>query len=282
MTAALLLISLCGLTGTAQVAAAADGALPGDALYPIKTSTEGIRLALSADPVDQVQLRLNFAQARVSEAQKLSSQKQYEHMQTAITGYQLQVAEATKTLGRLAVRDPQRAAPTAVQAIDVFSGAQAVLIQLSVEVPVAQRQMVTSALSDSTASVDTLKAQIAYPAGTSATATQTLEATKAATPAVTSVGTAPQGETPTPATVKETHTPPGQVNTPPGQANTPPGQVNTPPGQANTPPGQVRTPPGPANTPPGQDKNPPGQDKNPPGQDKEPPGQDKNLPDKGK
>ena len=106
MAAALLLIALCGLTGTAQVAAGCGWRLARRYALSYKDATESVRLAFSADPVDQVQMRLNFAQARVAEAQKLSAQKRYEHIPTAITGYQLQVAEATKTLGILAVQDP--------------------------------------------------------------------------------------------------------------------------------------------------------------------------------
>lgn len=56
-----------GLLGSAGVAAAAQQALPGEALYGIKRSTESLRLALTDDSAEQGRLRLFLAERRLAE-----------------------------------------------------------------------------------------------------------------------------------------------------------------------------------------------------------------------
>jgi len=50
---------------------AANDSLPGDPLYPVKTTVEDMRLALTSAPEDQVDLALRFVEERVEEIQGL-------------------------------------------------------------------------------------------------------------------------------------------------------------------------------------------------------------------
>jgi uncharacterized protein DUF5667 len=59
-------VSAGGLT------AAAAGSLPGEPLYSVKTAVEGVELRLTLDPQASARLRLQFAQRRLDEAERLA------------------------------------------------------------------------------------------------------------------------------------------------------------------------------------------------------------------
>ena len=59
---ALLLLGGIGITGVA-----AQSAIPGDALYSVKTSIEQTRLSLAKDAGDRAQMKLSFAEQRLEE-----------------------------------------------------------------------------------------------------------------------------------------------------------------------------------------------------------------------
>lgn len=67
-TAAVLLAVL--VAGGTVVTSASS--LPGDALYPVKTATEGLRLTLAQDPDAVADLHLEFAQRRLAETKALA------------------------------------------------------------------------------------------------------------------------------------------------------------------------------------------------------------------
>ena len=64
--AAAVALSVGGLT------TAAAGSLPGEPLYQVKTTVEGIELRLTPDSQARAQLRLGFAQRRLHEAERLA------------------------------------------------------------------------------------------------------------------------------------------------------------------------------------------------------------------
>ncbi len=65
----LVVASLAGFTGTLY---AAQDDLPGQTLYPLKTWSEDVRVALTADPARQVERLMDMAQRRVEEAVALT------------------------------------------------------------------------------------------------------------------------------------------------------------------------------------------------------------------
>ncbi|MGB9776649.1 MAG: DUF5667 domain-containing protein [Anaerolineae bacterium] len=65
----LVVASLAGFTGTLY---AAQDDLPGQALYPLKTWSEDVRVALTADPARQVERLMDMTQRRVEEAVALT------------------------------------------------------------------------------------------------------------------------------------------------------------------------------------------------------------------
>ena len=70
VTAIAIVVSLLGGTGAATVYASQDS-LPGETLYPVKIWSEDVRLDLTADPQDKLDLSLDFADERMAEIQEL-------------------------------------------------------------------------------------------------------------------------------------------------------------------------------------------------------------------
>jgi len=76
---------------------AAGGALPGDALYPVKTATEEVRLTLSDDQADAA-LYLQFADERLEEINRLAARGRYEDLAIAAQRLDSQMESAASLL----------------------------------------------------------------------------------------------------------------------------------------------------------------------------------------
>ena len=70
---------------------ASGGALPGDALYPVKRAVETARLAASLDAGRDARLRLAFAERRLDEMARLVAEGRPEAIGQATTGYRAQL-----------------------------------------------------------------------------------------------------------------------------------------------------------------------------------------------
>ena len=78
-------LALASMTG---VAYAADGALPGDVLYPLDQEIEQLQLALSPSAEHRTDLLLAMAGERLQEAEDLAAQGDEEHMAVALESYE--------------------------------------------------------------------------------------------------------------------------------------------------------------------------------------------------
>lgn len=106
-TLATLLLTLALLYSSARlVAPAVQATLPGDALYPVKTTIEDVRIAVALDDSSRVQAQLSIAQARVTEISALVEQGRYDSLPKATQDYQEHVQQATSTLGQVLKQDP--------------------------------------------------------------------------------------------------------------------------------------------------------------------------------
>jgi hypothetical protein len=94
---AAILLALTGVTGTAL---AADGARPGDLLYPLDRQMERLQLALTSDPQQQTTLLLSMADERLQEAESLASEGDQEHMNVALDHYGQAVSSAAQAVDR--------------------------------------------------------------------------------------------------------------------------------------------------------------------------------------
>ncbi len=144
---ALALLAIILLTGTG-VAYASSSALPGDALYPLKTGLEDLRVKLTPQGPAALELRLSLAERRLSEAQALSATGRYEEMESALTAFGDQVAEAESMLQMLAQDDPQAQA-LAEGMSTRLDRADQVLSSLAARVPDAARGAIERAQASS-------------------------------------------------------------------------------------------------------------------------------------
>ena len=95
------------LTGAGAVYASGD-ALPGEALYPVKMLVEDAQLALSPDLID-TELRMQFADHRISELVELLKEGRMDDAESALSGYQNQVALLATLMGKIEAASPEEA-----------------------------------------------------------------------------------------------------------------------------------------------------------------------------
>lgn len=135
--AAAILVLLFGSAGMTGLAA--RSALPGDALYPVKTSLEDTRLNLTSSAARQVELQLSYAQHRLDELELLIAQGRYSDVEMATQGFDLHIQNALSSLENLALANPSSAVQHAAKiSADLTRYAQA-LSGLTENVPDAVR-----------------------------------------------------------------------------------------------------------------------------------------------
>ena len=117
LTSVLLAVALLLLFsgGAGVTALAARSALPGDALYPVKTSLEDTRVTLTNSSARQVDLQLEFAQRRLNEIEALIAQGRYADVEIATREFNLHIQSALASLENLASVDPVRGAALAAK-----------------------------------------------------------------------------------------------------------------------------------------------------------------------
>jgi len=101
---ALLLLGGIGITGVA-----AQSAIPGDALYTVKTSIEQARLSLAKDASDRAQLALDFAEERLVEISALVQEGRTREIKNAVISFEASINRAIIELETVAKGDPARA-----------------------------------------------------------------------------------------------------------------------------------------------------------------------------
>ena len=103
----LVLIAL--FAGTTMTAAAAQDALPGDALYAVKTSVEDLRLGMSWDTAAEAEQSLLLADQRLQEINELLAQNRFEDVAVGVERFQHHLSDALDALETLQKSDPAAA-----------------------------------------------------------------------------------------------------------------------------------------------------------------------------
>ena len=116
---------------TAGTAYASQSSLPGDLLYPVKTSTEDVRLFFASDSSAKADLNIQFAHTRLVEMSKLAD-KNERKTELAVDGYRgnlnaalgqiRRISEASHLSGRLesALEDMQNQVVFCDEVIDAY------------------------------------------------------------------------------------------------------------------------------------------------------------------
>ena len=146
---AILIVVVIIFGGASATAYAAQSALPGDALYPVKTSLEQTQISLANDAYNQAQLNLEFAQRRLNEIKELLSQGRTNDIDFASSEFEFYIQEAMIASQLVQSTDPERGAElnslVSLALLDYASALRTVLIDAPDSVkPVVERALLAS------------------------------------------------------------------------------------------------------------------------------------------
>jgi Domain of unknown function (DUF5667)/Domain of unknown function (DUF5666) len=160
---ALFVAALLLFGGARVTAVAAQGALPGDALYPVKTGLEQTQVRLTGDTARQASLYLLFAERRLDEISGLIAAGRYQEIDQASQEFERQLQNALEALQTVAVEDPAQADELARQITAALTRCSAELSSLLSEAPAAVQPAVQQALQASqNASVEAIDGEIEF------------------------------------------------------------------------------------------------------------------------
>jgi hypothetical protein len=147
-TLTVMIVAVVFLFGSATVTAyAAQGALPGDALYAVKTSLEGTRLALTGNAAAQFELHLQYAERRLAEVSSLIDNKRFDDVGVATAAFQAHIQDALAELKIVSANDPQKAGELAGKITSALTRYAQVLSGMAAGVPDAVQADLLKALS---------------------------------------------------------------------------------------------------------------------------------------
>jgi hypothetical protein len=140
----LIAVLLLGSIGATSVAA--KSAIPGDALYSLKTTVEQTQLKLSKDAANRAQLKISFAEERLEEISKLVEEGRYLEIQETVLAFESAINGALFELESVTKTDPTRAAELATEITAALSKYAVVLTNLASSVPEVIQAEVNRAL----------------------------------------------------------------------------------------------------------------------------------------
>ena len=123
------------LTGGAGVAYAAQDAIPGDQLYPLKTSLEGAELFFTPGLAGDIHLHIDFSSRRMIEIQGLVLESRYGFIPETVARYSNHITRAVALLDRLAQRNAARASELAIELHNTLTSHAASLQILTALIP---------------------------------------------------------------------------------------------------------------------------------------------------
>lgn len=124
LTAAVLALVFL-LSSTVITANAAQDALPGDALYPVKNAFQEAQLIISLDNTRDFQLHLAFAGRAVEDINALVTAQRYDDLQNALDDFKSHITRATTIVDVLTSQNNASALELATQlrtSLDKFAG----------------------------------------------------------------------------------------------------------------------------------------------------------------
>jgi hypothetical protein len=98
-----IILAVFAFGGMGVTAYAAQAALPGDALYVVKTGMEQTRVALTHDAIEKARLNIQFADRRLDEMLRLAETGRYQDLNTAVAEFQASTARAIEALGAFSI-----------------------------------------------------------------------------------------------------------------------------------------------------------------------------------
>jgi hypothetical protein len=130
LAVAIVLLGGIGITG-----AAAQAAIPGDALYPLKTTIESTRLMLAQNAGDRAQMNLAFAEQRLTEISNLIHEGRVREIRNAVLAFETHINAALMELETISASDPARAAAVAKEVTSALTRYAQSLSELAATAP---------------------------------------------------------------------------------------------------------------------------------------------------
>ncbi len=132
--------------GIGVTSAAAKSAIPGDALYPLKTTVEQTRLSLARDAGDRAELKLRFADQRLEELASLIKEGRYAEVGSGVLAFKSHLNSALLELDSVSREDPSRAGRIASQITAALTRYASILSAMAASAPESVRPEVQRAL----------------------------------------------------------------------------------------------------------------------------------------
>ena len=134
------------LSGGRQIVLAAQYAIPGDTLNPVRIALERVEMVTTLDLAEEIRLHVEFAHTRLEEVQALVLEGRYTYVPQTLARFGAHVNQAVSKLETLARRDAGKAVAMASLMHESFSE-QAVLLDILMDtVPLAIQPDFTRAL----------------------------------------------------------------------------------------------------------------------------------------
>lgn len=144
----LVLLVLALLAGTVTLTqAAAQAAIPGDALYPVKTSIELARLTLAKDAGVRAEMRMAFAEQRLQEIRILIEEGRFQEVGRAVLAFEMDINQAILELETVSSVDPARAARLALEITSALTRYAQALSVMAASAPESVQTEVARALN---------------------------------------------------------------------------------------------------------------------------------------
>lgn len=135
--------------GTGLTVYAAQSALPGDALYPVKTGLEQTRLSLTSADDQLAQMNLALAQERLTEIEGLIQEGRFDQVAKTAAEFQRHIQQMADAIQRLAANDPGRASELTSQLMAEVSKYTQALTGMLVNLPDDVKMEVEKAITGS-------------------------------------------------------------------------------------------------------------------------------------
>mgnify|MGYP001132263496 CR=1 FL=1 len=133
--AVLVIVVIALFGGTSATVLASQNSIPGDTLYPIKTTLERTRLSLARSTDARVELQLEFAEQRVDEIESLIKEGRFQNIKPAATAFEGHILKALEELNALAEVNPDLAGTLMVRLTESISRYAAALSEMAGQVP---------------------------------------------------------------------------------------------------------------------------------------------------
>jgi hypothetical protein len=132
--------------GISFTTVAAQSSIPGDALYPVKTTIEQTRLNLSQDAGNRAQMHMGFADQRLAEINQLILEGRYREIGPAVLAFEANINNAIIELEKVAQGDPTRAARLALDITSALTRYARTLSVMAASAPESVKSEVSRAL----------------------------------------------------------------------------------------------------------------------------------------